>query len=203
MLKLDVRVKNTAIAAMLLTSIIGCKKDKVEPPVVIPPTTIELLTENSPWITSAVYLQVDGKISKTTNYIGDGVISSGTVSSAQYTDSSFVFVPVNPTTGAFEFPQVKPEDIQSNLNNNGYYKIIDVNGVSSREIYCTKFGYTNVRPITEISATKFTYTFVHANGNTYYVEHDPYSLAFPASTYPVAIQTQVNELFKTQNLDCK
>lgn len=162
-----------------------------------------VLTTSSPWATTAIYLQVNGDIDTTTNFISDSTISAGTISSAQYRDGKFMFVGMSDfTTGEFEIsPLVTSLTSTGASQPNGFsygdYAIInDGQGNLVRRITNASFAPTATidRTVTTATADLFTYTFVR-DGSTYYVEHKPYADAFPTATFPQQLQTAVDQFF--------
>ncbi len=149
----------------------------------------KILSENSPWVTTAIYKQVDGAMDTSMNFITDPEVSKGTISSAQYTMEEFVFVPVDTMTGAFD-----TSDVDAITSNRGTYEIMTKDGVMYRKIMAK--NYSNEREITELTPTKFTYLFSPDGGTTnYYVEHEPYSTVYPEMMYPEELSMKVNEVF--------
>ncbi|WP_432473167.1 hypothetical protein [Amphritea sp. HPY] len=165
-------------------------------------TVNQILKAGSPWATTAVYLQTDGKSDKSANLIGDSAISKGTISSAQYSESGFMFIGMTDyTKGTFN-----QDALVSSINAvtetgskpagfaHGDYAIVkDDKGSITRRITNASFAPTKVidRTVTVATADEFGYTF-NKNGNTYYVEHKPYGAAFPGATYPAKLQTAVD-----------
>lgn len=144
---------------------------------------------STPWVTTAVYKQVNGKTDKSKNYINDDV-AQGTVSSAQYSDDQFVFVPLDTKTGKFDL-----SDTSALVKNSGKYELlVDGNGRLARRVYDTRFNYTHTRVIEHLSNQEFTYV-LEKDGETYYVEHLPYSAVYPQVSYPAKLQAEVDRLF--------
>lgn len=165
-------------------------------------TVNQVLKTGSPWATTAVYLQTDGKSDKSANLIGDSAISKGTISSAQYSEDKFMFIGMSDyTKGTFN-----QDALVSSINAvtetgskpkgfaHGDYEVVkDDNGNTTRRITNASFAPSKVidRTVTVATADEFGYTF-NKNGNTYYVEHKPYAAAFPEATYPAVLQTAVD-----------
>ncbi|GGK56095.1 hypothetical protein [Amphritea balenae] len=186
-------------AALVVTS--GCaiaeQGDKM--------TVNQVLKAGSPWATTAVYLQTDGKSDKSANLIGDSNISKGTISSAQYSEKKFMFIGMSDyTKGTFN-----QDSLVSSINAvtdsgskpkgfaHGDYAVVkDDKGSTVRRITNASFAPSKVidRTVTVATPEEFGYTF-NKNGNTYYVEHKPYGSAFPGVTYPAALQTAVESFF--------
>lgn len=162
------------------------------------------LKVNSPWATTAIYLQVDDTADTSVNYISDPVISSGTISSAQYRDGKFIFLSMSDyTTGEFNETALVSSltDVANGGSPAGFsfgdYKII-INGQDKavRRITNASFAPTATidRTITEASEDKFTY-LMEKDGVKYYVEHKRYAQAFSEATYPKSLQTAVDATF--------
>lgn len=158
----------------------------------------DVFSENSPWVTTAVYAQLaDGTMDTSVNLINTEV-AKGTVSSAQYRDGEFIFVTaiVDETTGlpTGDF-DAGDDNYASLLNNWGAYSVKTDDGKSYRDLSDTNLGYSNSREITEATSTKFTY-LVEVDGTNYYVEHEPYSTFFPSKTYPADLEAAVTAKFE-------
>lgn len=168
----------------------------------------QVLKAGSPWATTAVYLQTDGKSDKSANLIGDSAISKGTISSAQYSEGQFLFIGMSDyTKGTFN-----QDALVTSINAvtdsgskpagfaHGDYAIVkNDKGDTVRRITNASFAPTKVidRTVTVATADEFGYTF-NKNGNTYYVEHKPYAAAFPGTTYPAVLQTAVDSFFSAK-----
>ena len=150
-------------------------------------TPKETIENNSPWITTAIYEVVNGTVDKSTNYISDATISANTISSAQYKDGKFIFVPVNYTTGDFATPIT--ESLTSNF---GKFELLQKTDGLYRRVFETNFNYTHERKIVTLNNIEFTYEYV-VNGKTYHVEHLKYSNKFPNKTYPAALSLLVTQ----------
>ena len=159
----------------------------------------------SPWATTAIYLQVNGSPEPSHNFIDDNDISAGTISSAQYRDGQFIFVGMNNhADGEFDEVSLIPalnavmtENSQPSGFGYGDYEIVtDPEGNIIRKITNASFAPGSIinRTVTTATVDKFTYTF-DRNGNTYYVEHLPYGMAFPETIYPQALQTAIDQFF--------
>ncbi|UJF17006.1 hypothetical protein L0B53_03430 [Vibrio sp. SS-MA-C1-2] len=157
-------------------------------------TAYEALTLNAPWATTAVYKEVDGEMDTSVNYI-DTDIANGTISSAQYRDGKFMFIFMSDHhKGTFN------ENIASNIEAtiegsdpkgfvHGEFSVeLNENGDVVRKL----FG--GQRIVTEATNEMFTYKMV-VEGETYFVEHQPYALAFPKQQYPVELEQAVNDFF--------
>jgi len=167
-------------------------------------TTVSTVEKNlvngSPWITTAVYKEVNGKMDTSKNYI-DTEIANGTISSAQYKNNKFIFVFLKDyTTGEFNLPEIS-ENIK-NINKDdkasgfvyGDLKIVELNGEVVRELHNPSFN-TNIvikRVISEVNKNIFTYKF-EKDGSTYYVEHRPYKDVFSNKKYPTELQEAVDK----------
>lgn len=163
------------------------------------------LRMGSPWATTAIYLQVNGQPDSSINYIDDALISSGTISSAQYRDGKFLFVGMTDyTTGEFDESSLITSldttatygDAPQGYSFGEYQILLDEQENAFRRMTNASFAPTAVidRVVTEASAEKFTYTF-SKNGETYYVEHQNYLTAFPTQTYSTSLQTAVDNFF--------
>lgn len=162
------------------------------------------LKTNSPWATTAIYMQVDGKADTSVNYISDATISSGTISSAQYRDGKFMFIGMSDyTMGKFDETALINSlmDVADNGSPVGFsfgdYEIIlDDQDDTVRRITNASFAPTAIidRTVTEASAVKFTY-LMEKDGIKYYVEHERYADAFAGVTYSQALQTAVDVTF--------
>lgn len=182
----------------------GTKVEQVEEQ-----TTDQILANGSPWATTGVYLQFNGKTDKSINFISDSNISAGTISSAQYRNGMFMFIGMSDyATGAFNQASLITS-VNDVINNNanpagfshGDYEIIrDGEGNTIRRISNASFAPDSIidRSVTVATDNEFGYTFTAANGETYYVEHKPYQVAFPGTTFPSTIQTAVNKFFTSK-----
>ena len=203
-------IKRTqTLSAVILGSLLalsGCSQDKKKDESVVERTTNEVLTESSPWATTGVFLHTDGIPDKSTNYIDDSAISSGTISSAQYRNGIFIFVGLSDhSVGSFDEASLiqSLDDVASNNANPeglsyGDYEIIDDGqGNSIRRIRNASFAPTAVidRTVTVANAQEFGYIFTAQDGLTYYVEHKPYTEAFQNTTYPAEVQSAINAFF--------
>lgn len=160
-----------------------------EPQPVQTPEKGRSLLSSGPWVTTAVYKQVNRKADKSKNYINDAV-AKGTVSSARYSENQFVFVPLNTKTGEFDL-----SDISALVKNSGKYELlVDGSGHLVRRVYDTRFGYTHTRVIEQLSDKEFTYIF-EKDGESYFVEHLPYRTVYPEVSYPARLQAAIDKLF--------
>ena len=174
---------------IIISLLIACNND--DDSVISNP---EIIESSSPWITTALYKQKNGEIDRSINYINDTSISNGTISSAQYKDGKFIFVPVDPNTGDFTSPMTA----ETHTSNFGNYELYTIDGTLTRRLFNTNFGYTNERKVTQLDSSKFTYLFTPSNDSVmYYVEHEPYHTVFPNKTYPDSLNTLVNERFNS------
>ncbi|CAA0154666.1 hypothetical protein R5N98_06535 [Tenacibaculum maritimum] len=178
-----------AFIALSTISFISCSSEDAAP--TTPPLpTAEKLEKFSPWITTAIYKVSNGQIDTSINYISDSIISRGTISSAQYKNGKFIFVPVNYITGKFA------DTISDNLTANyGKFEIFKKSNEEYRRLFDTNFNYTNERKVIKINNEEFTYELKHSSGNTYYVEHFPYNKKFPSLIYPNELQAAIDKRF--------
>ena len=197
--------KTTLILTALVT-LAGCGGSNNDNAASAKKTTEVIFTESSPWATTGVFLVVDGKADKSTNFISDNSISAGTISSAQYRNGMFVFVGMSDfTTGSFDeaalvqsINDVASNDASPSGFSFGDYSIIrDGNGNTIRRIRNASFAPTAVidRTVTVANADEFGYVFTATSGLSYFVEHKPYAAAFPNATFPANLQAAVDTLF--------
>jgi len=168
-------------------------------------TVNQVLKAGSPWATTALYLQTDGKSDKSENLINDSNISKGTISSAQYSEEKFMFIGMSDYTKGTFNQDALVSSINAATNSgskpkgfaHGDYEVVkDDNGNTTRRITNASFAPSKVidRTVTVATPAEFGYTF-NKNGKTYYVEHKPYAVAFPEATYPAVLQTAVDSFF--------
>ncbi|MEH6823813.1 MAG: hypothetical protein V7629_07910 [Motiliproteus sp.] len=174
----------------------------------------QALAQGTPWATTAIYQDHNGKPRKTDNFINDNSISAGTISSAQYRSGVFLFVSMSDfTTGEFD-ENTLVSSLQSVAGGFGSpqgfaygdYEIIkDVDGNAVRRIRNASFAPFAVidREITTAKKREFTYSFTAGDGSKYHVEHKPYDRAFRKADYPDALQTAVDQFFETKLTDEK
>jgi len=162
------------------------------------------LKTNSPWVTTAIYLQVDGKADTSVNYISDTIISSGTISSAQYRDGKFIFLGMSDyITG--EFNEIALVNSLMDVVNDGspvgfsfgdYEIILDNQNNTVRRITNASFAPAAIIDRTVIEASEVTFTYLmEKDGIEYYVEHERYADVFPGVNYPQTLQTAVDATF--------
>jgi len=202
------KLRYTSVAALLLVA--GCssssdtKNKGATPP--DQPSVEQIMNDGSPWATTGVFLQVDGETDRSLNFIEDPDISAGKISSAQYQDGMFAFIGMEDfRTGSFNEASLI-DSLESVVSNNaspagfgfGNFAIYkDGDGNSVRRIRNASFAPEAVidRTVTVANSEEFGYIFTHDDGLTYYVEHKPYSDAFPNAVYPDSLQVAVDRFF--------
>lgn len=204
----------TVVVITTLLALSGCNDDQQNDTVFEERTVEEVITASSPWATTGVFLQVDGVTDKSTNYIDDSTISSGTISSAQYRDGMFIFVGMSDySVGSFNEASliqslenvVSTNADPSNFSFGDYAIIRDGQGNSIRRIRNANFAPMAVidRTVTVANTQEFGYIFTAQDGLTYYVEHKPYAQAFQNATYPSALQSAINTFFDAKFTESK
>lgn len=161
-----------------------------------------VLRNTSPLATTGIFLEVNGEIDRSTNFITDSDISAGTISSAQYRDGHFIFVGLRDfTTGEFDLPplvtSLTTEGSQPEGFSFGDFEIFsDEQGNTIRRLTNASFAPTAIidRNVTTATEDLFTYSF-ERDGSTFFVEHKPYSEAFPTATFPEELQTAIDQFF--------
>ena len=161
------------------------------------------LRSATPLATTGVFREVNGEIDESVNFITDSDISAGTISSAQYRDGRFMFVGLEDfTTGA-----INVEPLIASLTSDGatqpagfsfgdFEIFTDADGNLTRRLTNASFAPTATidRVVTVATNDLFTYTF-ERDGETFHVQHKPYSVAFPGAVFPEELQSAIDQFF--------
>lgn len=153
-----------------------------------PAKAASMLASSSPWVTTAIYIERHGKMDASRNYILESTGQNlHVIGAATYAHGSYIFVPVNVRTGAF--------NLQSHalLDNYGWFRMEMTAGRLIRNIYKSHKNYVQKREVVTLTPNLFTYRF-QSKGVTYYVQHRRYSAVYPKRAYPAELASRVKKL---------